>query len=125
MNTEAIIRKWSAIPFRWGDGDCCQFAGEFVEALTGKNPMRFFDYKNKREALELVYRYGSLEAAITSVFGQPIELDQAKDGDVVLINLPRADAMVGIRHHDRLIVRTEHGVTDWPCRYANKVWSIL
>lgn len=116
-----VIDRWQAEPFSYGK-DCCQFAGECIEALTGKNPMSGFRYEDEFEARSIIDRHGSLKNAIINTLGDPIPVNETTDGDVILVHL-KSEQIVGVRYKERIIVRTEMGCTDWPLRYGSTAWS--
>lgn len=131
MSVHAIINRWAALPFRYGL-DCCQFAGEVIEDIAGRNPMAAFAYENRPQAMAIIEEYGSLRAAITATLGEPIPVREARDGDALLVDLraclPRmaeliGDEIVGVAWRDRCVVRTSTGVTDWPMSRATACWS--
>lgn len=69
-------------PFKWGTHDCCYFSASCVEAMTGKNPMKF-KYKTKTGALRLIKKI-PLDKRLEKIFGKPIALAAAKRGDIML-----------------------------------------
>lgn len=115
---ERIFNKYSCRPFKYGD-DCCQFAGEVVAALTGKNPMDRFSYSDESGAYDIIGRYGDLCGAMTHVLGEPY--DGHKDGDVCLINADGRQAAAVI-HRGGVVARVEGGLRRLPIDRALKVW---
>jgi hypothetical protein len=82
-------------PFEYGKMDCCHFAGGAVEAITGENPMRGFDYGNRLGAERLIRAAGTLDALVNRVLGEPVHSSRAGRGDVVVADLEEG-ATVGI-----------------------------
>jgi hypothetical protein len=82
-------------PFEYGKMDCCHFAGNAVEAMTGDNPMRSFDYRNRLGAERLIRSAGTLDALVNRALGEPVHSSQAGRGDVVIADLEEG-ATVGI-----------------------------
>jgi hypothetical protein len=115
-----VIDKYSAIPFSYGL-DCCQFVGECVESVTGKNPATNFLYSGEAEAMALIQSYGSLDALVTSVFGKPY--DGQKDGDITVHNQSDGTQIAGVVYRGRSIVRTKAGLMDWPIDSTIGVWK--
>lgn len=115
-----IINKYSRLPFEYGL-DCCNFAAECVESITGKNPMESIRYSGEAEALALIESYGSLEAAVRSVLGDPY--DGIKDGDITVHDVQDGQQTVGVVYLGRSVVRTKSGVTDWPLEWAKGIWK--
>lgn len=133
MSIYGVINRWATRPFGYGSGlDCCQFAGEVIKEITGRNPMSAFSYDSKWQARAIIAEHGSLRQAITATLGEPIPVERAEDGDPLLVELrerhPRlaalvGDEMVGVCWHGRCIVRTQRGVTDWPLDWAAAAWA--
>lgn len=78
----------------WGKSDCAFFAGNGVLAMTGvdvmgeyrKTPGGLGTYTTEKgAALALGRRDGTLDAAMTSRFGDPVTWMRARRGDVVMI----------------------------------------
>jgi hypothetical protein len=68
--------------------DCGSFALAAVAALTGEDPAPDLDWSNRREALMIVKRFGSLEAAFDAYF-ERIPPALAMRGDIA--GVPDAD----------------------------------
>ena len=120
----AVIRAWSERPFRYGLADCCQFAADAVRLRRPGDPMRRFRYSDEDSARALVSQYGSLRAAITSELGNPVDVSETTEGDVLLVDSPVFGQAAAIRYRDRCIVRTAAGVTDWPLSRAVCGWRV-
>lgn len=68
----------------WGNNDCCTFQAGAAEAMTGTDPMAPFRgrYKTAIGARRLIKREGgSLTAVLESVYGAPIPVAVAWQGD--------------------------------------------
>jgi hypothetical protein len=119
-----IIIKYTHAPFEYGVTDCCQFAGECIEAVTGKNPMHGFLYDDEKSAYEIIESYGSLDAAITATLGEGIQGEyEPHDGDVALCKSTNDIEIVGVVCQGRIVVLSpKTGVTDWPLERAWNVW---
>ena len=114
-----VIKKYAGLPFRYGQ-DCCQFAGECVEAITGKNPMLGFLYDDEKSAYDIIHSYGDLEGAALSLLGDPYT--GHKDGDVCLLEI-KGRQLIGIIFNGRAVVRTEQtGLMDLPINRAKLIW---
>ncbi len=131
MSVHSVINRWAKVPFSYG-ADCCQFAGEVIQEITGRNPMdQIAEYGSEREADAVIQSYGGLRAAVTATLGEPIAVAQARDGDPLLVDLrtfhPRmadliGDEMIGVYWKSRIVVRTTRGITDWPTAWAICAW---
>jgi hypothetical protein len=71
-------------PFEWGQNDCCLFAANAVEVITGTDPAKKYrGYKTKLGAAKKLKDLG-IEGAWSKEFGDPINPKLCKRGDVVL-----------------------------------------
>lgn len=83
-----------AMPFTYGENDCCQFARGAAVAITGHDPMAVVGrYKTAARAKALQDRLGaSLEEAVESVLGgfgyAAVSPYYAQRGDIVLAEVP-------------------------------------
>lgn len=116
----AVIQKYDCLPFRFGD-DCCQFAGDVIEAITGSNPMDRFSYSSEAEANDIISSFGGLKSAITNTLGEPDGLLQS--GDIALVKF-LGIVGAGVVYKDRLVVRTQRGVMDYPLDRAVCSWGV-
>lgn len=114
-----IIQKYTGVPFSYGQ-DCCQFVGECVEAVTGRNPMNRYHYGSEGEALDIIAQYGDLCAAITANLGEPY--DGFKDGDVCLVESESGEQIAGVAWQGRVIVRAKRDLMDLPRTHVKYVW---
>lgn len=115
----SVIDKYAELPFRYGL-DCCQFAGECVESLTGKNPMDALTYSNEREAYKIIKSFGGLEAAMRHFLGEPY--DSHKDGDVCIMDNNEGRELAAVIYRDRVVARVENGLMDYPISRATLIW---
>ena len=84
---DALVRARADWPFVWGVNDCCTFAADAVQALTGVDVMGTLRqrYQSAFEALGLTQELGGLRAAVTSVLGQPVDPAFCTVGDILLV----------------------------------------
>lgn len=113
-----VINRYSCLPFRYG-ADCCTFAAEVIESLTGKNPLQGLSYKTEKEAYQIIRRLGGFESAMRHYLGNPY--GGHKDGDVCLIQVNGRQAAAVI-HKDSVIARTGGGLQRLPLGRALIVW---
>lgn len=110
---DRFLNEYSKKEFGWGTADCCIFACDAVEALSGINPYPYFpaDYNSEEEAVKAVKGFAYLDefgdALIATVelmseyFGlEEIEPGYLKKGDIVLahaqpLNQPVCGVYVG------------------------------
>jgi hypothetical protein len=85
--------------FGWGRFDCCTFAADAVQAVTGRDPMAGLrGYKTWRQAVLLARRLGGLQEAVRQALGEPLPSPKyAQRGDIVIVNskLPALGVVVG------------------------------
>ena len=123
MSILGVISRWSRRKFRYGAVDCCQFAGDIVREVTGRNPMDAFSYSSREEAEEIIRSHGGLEAAVSATLGEPVGTDQAEDGDVLMVDSEQGPA-VATCYRGRAIVLTPNGPMDWPLQFATRCWKV-
>jgi len=80
----AQIESMDGVPFEWGKTDCCMFAANVVEEMTGIDYAKEFrgKYKTMKGAIRALKRKG-LDEVMDGKFKRT---DFPKRGDVVLIN---------------------------------------
>ena len=115
----SVIDKYAGLPFRYGQ-DCCRFAAECVEAVTGNNPMFGLRYSDEREAYRIINRYGGLEGALRHFLGDPYA--GHKDGDVCLMDDNGGHLAAAVIWHDEVIGRVETGLMNYPLDRAKLIW---
>lgn len=73
--------------FNWNDANCCHFSSDWVELVTGMNPMDGLRVTTSAiDAHRLIASLGGLRAATTAQLGiEPIDAKFAQIGDVVLV----------------------------------------
>ena len=119
MNLNQVINKYADLPFAYGL-DCCQFAGECVEAQTGVNPMSIFDYSDEESAQRIIDSYGDLEAAMRDVLGEPY--NGMKEGDICLLSANKGRLAAGVIYRDGVVARVPGGLMQYPKKRALLVW---
>lgn len=82
----ALMSARLGAPFAWGVHDCCLFAADAVQAITGHDPMADLRgrYSTEREALRTVQRLGGLAGAAVDRMGPVVRADLAQPGDIGL-----------------------------------------
>jgi len=91
-----LIEEAQLRSFKWGSFDCCTFAADAVEALTGRDPMGIIrgQYRNAHGATVLVRTLGGLRQAVSEVLGQSMPNPaMAQRGDIVLVRGDQAPAL--------------------------------
>lgn len=78
----AYLDERRDMPFAWGTNDCCAFAADAVQAVTGERPL-LPAYESERDALRLL-RDRSLRERVGDVFGAEIAPAFARRGDLAV-----------------------------------------
>lgn len=88
MRYAKLCAERRAMPFAWGSHDCCLWAADVVQALTGQDfaaPYRG-TYEDATGAARLIKRLGGLREIACAALGDAIGPRLASVGDVVLIS---------------------------------------
>jgi hypothetical protein len=87
---DLVAARLSA-PFAWGQHDCCLWAADVVQAITGIDPAAHLrgQYTDEKSALRLVRSLGGLESIASAALGAATTARFATVGDVVLITHER------------------------------------
>lgn len=91
-----LVHESQLRSFKWGSFDCCTFAADAVEALTGHDPMSMLrgSYRNWRGAALRVRALGGLRKAVVDALGEPMLYPAtAQRGDIVLVRGEQAPAL--------------------------------
>tara|TARA_B100000686_G_C16621135_1_gene879294 strand:- start:81 stop:551 length:471 start_codon:yes stop_codon:yes gene_type:complete len=128
-----FIFKRKDCPFEYGKNDCCLFVADAVEVMTGIDTAEDFrfQYKGKKEAYNLLYRFSGgyiLETVrkLTKAYGMPeIKPGFASRGDVVLIDGLMGEAL-GIvdMSGTKIVVPGKKGLTAFPFEVIKKAWRV-
>ena len=127
---DAEITAAKSRPFSYGSHDCWLFVADCVLAMTGIDyAAQLRGYSSKEQAYEVIARYGSQEAMITSLLGEPIHPAFAQKGDVMLANVELAPGEAGESGaicDDVKIWTPRHptGLRSFPRRAARLAWRI-
>lgn len=84
----ALCEARQATPFAWGVHDCCLWAADAVQAVTGRDlaaPWRG-TYADEKAAARLLHRLGGVGAIASAALGAPVPVSRAAVGDVVLVH---------------------------------------
>jgi len=121
---EAFMRERAAMPFAWGRNDCALFAADAVLALTGVDVVPAgLRGKGARAAWRIVRDHGGMQALASEVMGDPVPLLTARIGDVMLLALPRRQAL-GICNGQTVLGPGPAGVVAMPMAHALACWRV-
>jgi hypothetical protein len=80
--------RYRRVGFTWGREDCIHFAGDWVQRLTGDDPIADYRgrYSTAAEAFALLAELdGTLYDALVKRFGDPVHPAKAMRGDLAYI----------------------------------------
>ena len=125
MTVIDALNKWERRSFRYGDADCCQFAGFIARELTGTNYLKSFQYASEEAAYQIIEGHGSLKEAVISVLGDPTDdLDELPDGSPVLLEVPRHGEVMGVKLGDQAVCLVQNGMAQLPNKLIKSGWSL-
>ncbi|MBF0270313.1 MAG: hypothetical protein HQL44_17165 [Alphaproteobacteria bacterium] len=127
----AMIASAHGRAFEWGSFDCCLWACDVVEALTGVDPAAPFRgrYKSKRGAFVALKRFaggGMLETArkIADDLSCPeVPVKTARRGDVVLLERDDGPAL-GVCVGKDVAAASLTGLCLVPLKEASHAWRV-
>lgn len=109
--------------FVWGENDCCLWVGKFVDLMQGTNHVGLFyrKYKTAAGAAKIVKKlgFGTIEG-IPEKLLTPIELREAKRGDIVL----HQQNALGICAGRKSYFLQENGLIETETLKCKKAWEI-
>lgn len=119
MNLMPFFNQWVMRPWQWGESDCCQFVGAYIEHLTGINPARQFLYSDEDGAFAVINEYGGLQNLVTHFLGEPTS--KGRHGMVAMVGRPQ---LMGVVYRDRIVARTPGDINDIPLSRGVAFWSV-
>ncbi len=110
-------------PFSWGGNDCCLFAADAVQAVTGTDPAADLrgTYAAALDAARLVEELGGIEAIAAARLGDEIPVLLARRGDVVAIDAG-AGISLGVCIGAQAAVPAADGLAFLPIGQATRAW---
>lgn len=84
---EAFLAQRRTQPFAWGLNDCCTFAADCVQAITGQDPAPpgLRAHRTAKQAYRAIKRHGGVAAIARAAMGAPVPAALACVGDVVMV----------------------------------------
>lgn len=113
-------------PFSWGSADCCTFAADVVQAMTGVDLAASFRgrYSTHAEAVAVLGARGGLEAVVGSVLGEPLPTALlARRGDVVMARTEAGPAL-GVCEGARAWFTAPRGLTAMRLAACAAAWRV-
>lgn len=128
LRLEALVNDRAHTRFEYGAHDCCMWACDVVQAVTGLDPVADLrgTYSDESGAAQVMEAGGGLEAMAAARFGVEIPPLAAAAGDVGLIevdNMPALVACVGgawlaASSFGVVVVPVESVISAWRCEVA-------
>lgn len=89
LRYEAFMLARFAMPFAWGTNDCCTFAADCVQALTGVDvaPPALRLHRTQAQAAAALAAHGGVQRIARAALGEPLPANAAGVGDVVLVKM--------------------------------------
>lgn len=106
--------------FAYGVNDCCLFAADCAQAITGTDYAAEFRGYDVRGAARILRRHGGLAGLMDYLLGERLPANAAREGDVLLVRIGRRD-LVGVRAGYRVAV--VRGLTA-PLSHALHSWRV-
>lgn len=122
LATIKALNEWQKRDFSYGDADCCQFVAHVIKYISHKDYSDVFTYSSEQEANQIISNYGSLQAFITSILGEPA--DQLQDGDPVLSKFPIIGEALGVKLEQYIVCLTDKGMVRMYNKHQVCGWSI-
>ena len=114
-------------PFNWGSNDCCLFAADAVQVMTGHDYASAFRgrYRSEFGAARALKRCGAgdLLTTVTAQLGQPIAPAFAHRGDVVMTDFNGTRA-VGVLFNGEAWSPGERGAVAVPRDAIIHAWRV-
>lgn len=127
---EAINARRIA-PFSWGRQDCCLFAADLIEAMTGHDLAKKFrgKYRTATGAAKVMQKAGGLEKTIEKVttdhgLTEYSALASAQRGDLVLLENVSDGPALGVCIGNKAAAAGAKGAIFVPMSFATRAWRI-
>ena len=121
----AFLTARAQMPFAWGSNDCCTFAADCAEAITGTDPMADLrGYDSEIGAGRVLVRAGveSFEALVASRFDE-VPIGMARRGDLALV-MQGNEAGLMVVEGDLLAGPSETGLKRVPRDRMIRAWRV-
>lgn len=109
--------------FSWCRHNCGLFAARCVDAITGSDWAKEFQFASAREALQFVKDEGGIEAAVTARLGEPFHHYFARRGDVCEVDVVDG-AGLGVCYGPEILVPSDDGLESYVLARARKHWRV-
>ncbi len=119
----AFVESRRDAPFSWGGNDCCLFAADAVQAMTGTDPAADVrgSYDTTLAAAHLLGELGGVEAIAAARFGSEVPVALAGRGDIVAIDAGQGISL-GVCLGAQVAVPAADGLAFLPLAQASRAW---
>jgi len=125
-----VIDAAAGKPFAWGQHDCCLFACDCIEAMTGVDPAAPFrgQYQSRVGAYRALKEYaGTLEDVAHAIAAEkgmrPIRQGEAGRGDLALLESQLGDVL-GVHCGGVIYAAAPNGLARAPVYHARLHWAV-
>ena len=116
MTLDEYLESRRADAFSYGTNDCGKFCAGWARECGVELP---FDWADEGEAQALIEAHGGIDAAVSSVLGDPIPVNHALKGDI----MQAKDDSLGICVGAKVATPTDGGLRLVPRGYYVRAWS--
>lgn len=127
LHLDALLCSRLQESFAWGVFDCCLFAADCVQAVTGVDPAeQYRGYRGARQALRVLDHAGGVGLIATRALGFPQRLDTARPGDIVLVPADKRDreALAVVVAPGLATLPAARGLVQAPLSMARYLWAV-
>ena len=122
----SLVQSRLREPFAWGGQDCCLWAADCVQALTGIDPAESLrgTYSTALEAARIVTELGGLEAIVTAALGEPLGGPLfASVGDIGIVETNGRQSLA-VCNGAHWLAPSDGGMVPVPLELAATAWRV-
>lgn len=120
-----LCEERRSTPFAWGSHDCCLWAADCVQAITGNDFAASYRgrYDDAKGAAELLVHAGGVGAIASAALGAPVPVSRATVGDVVLVQQEGRKALAAC-NGSAALATGPHGLVSIGMDAALAAWKV-
>lgn len=124
LRLEAIEASRLATPFEWGVHDCCLWAADCAQAVTGNDPAAALrgTYSTRDEAYAVIAGFGMLGDVATALLGPEVSVLLAQTGDIGLIEDDAGQEALAVYMGGPWLAAQPSGLVVVPSHQVTRVW---
>lgn len=118
---DQTLKQWRQSTFQYGARDCLLSVGDYIVESGGVDALAEFrgTYSTHDEAMGHIAANGGAQGLLERFGLAPVDSDQVKRGDVVLIDPGTGENVVGgICTGDGVVIRAERGTVEIAKRFV-------